>query len=108
MPPKIKRVDEASDAQEGGSVQRESTPAPSQFLTSGDEDRDDPSRASYTEDGQETKADMARRDKEDDQNFPRSIEEEQEECSIEGFEMLLNPDMLRGYGSGGQAFGAPA
>ena len=108
MPPKIKRVDEASDAQEGGSVQRESTPAPSQFLTSGDEDRDDPSRASYTEDGQETKADMARRDKEDDQNFPRSIEQEQEECSVEGFEMLLNPDMLRGYGSGGQAFGAPA
>ena len=110
MPPKIKRVDEASDAQEGGSVQRESTPAPSQFLTSGDEDRDDPSRASYAEDGQETKADMepARRDKEDDQNFPRSIEQEQEECSVEGFEMLLNPDMLRGYGSGGQAFGAPA
>ena len=67
MPPKIKRVDEASDAQEGGLVQRESTPALSQFLTSGDEDRDDPSRASYAEDGQETKADIetTRRDKED-------------------------------------------
>ena len=66
--------------------------------------------ASYVEDGQEPKADMemTRRGKEDDQNFLRSIEEEQEECNVEGFEMLVNPEMLQGYGSGGQAFGAQA
>ena len=83
--PKEKRIDDTSDAQEGGLVQRESTPVPSQFLTSGDEDRDDRA-ASYAEDSQEPKADMemTRRDKEDDQNFPWSIEEERKIVMLKG------------------------